>query len=92
MFAGRLQATVTPEMPPVKEQVIVNSILSSYLCDTGTGYPLCHAGLPEQGMRSVWILFLTARCAAGAKNVRLRYDGGIWRNVSTGMHHCLRMN
>ena len=35
-------------------------------------YPLCHAGLPEQGMRSVWILFLTARCAAGAKNVRLR--------------------
>lgn len=46
----------------------------------------------EQGMRSVWILFLTDRCAAGAKNVRLRYDGGIWRNVSTGMHHCLRMN
>ncbi|EMX23382.1 hypothetical protein ECMP0215661_3464 [Escherichia coli MP021566.1] len=37
MFAGRLQATVTPEMSPVKEQVIVNSILSSYLCDTGTG-------------------------------------------------------
>lgn len=54
-------------------------------------HPLCHAGLPEQGMRSVWILFLTARCAAGAKNVRLQYDGGIWRNVSTGMHHCLRM-
>ncbi|KDZ56614.1 hypothetical protein AC03_5316 [Escherichia coli 3-073-06_S3_C1] len=37
MFAGRLQAAVTPEMPPVKEQVIVDSVLASYLCDTGTG-------------------------------------------------------
>lgn len=55
-------------------------------------HQLCHAGLSEQGMRSVWILFLTARCAVGAKNVRLQYGGGIWINVSTGMHHCLRMN
>lgn len=33
MFAGQLQAAVTPEMPPVKEQVIVDSVLTSYLCD-----------------------------------------------------------
>ena len=54
------------------------SVMSLWVA--GAGYAVCLDFISDRPVRR-W-----------AKNVRLRYDGGIWRNVLTGMHHCLRMN